>query len=54
MDLQVLKAEHVKLVESIAPTDVDIRRFSLYEQSNSITSFNENEQFILQVIFLIN
>lgn len=36
---------------SISPTDADIRRFLAYEQSNSITSLNENEQFILQVIF---
>lgn len=36
---------------SISPTDADICRFLAYEQSNSITSLDDNEQFILQVIF---
>lgn len=50
----MLKPEDVRLVMSIAPTDADIRRFLAYEQSNSITSLNDNEQFILQVILIKN
>lgn len=49
LDLQVLKVEDVRLVETIAPTQIDVRRFQLYEQSNSVASMSDNEQFILQV-----
>ncbi|KAI1731858.1 formin homology 2 domain-containing protein [Ditylenchus destructor] len=49
LDLQVLKVEDVRLVETIAPTQIDVRRFQLYEQSNSVASMGDNEQFILQL-----
>uniref|UniRef100_A0A914HAB9 FH2 domain-containing protein n=1 Tax=Globodera rostochiensis TaxID=31243 RepID=A0A914HAB9_GLORO len=49
LDIDVLKPENVHLVMQIAPTDLDIRRFRLFEQSNSLNSLDEDEQFVVQL-----
>lgn len=49
LDTSVLKPAQVLLVEQIAPTKTDIRRFQLFEQSNSIGALDKNEQFVLEL-----
>lgn len=49
MDTSVLTPQQVHLVEQIAPTKADCRRFALFEQSNSLGLLDKEEQFILEV-----
>ena len=49
LDPNILKRNQVQLVQQIAPTRADIRRFELLEQSNSLGSLDEDEKFILEL-----
>lgn len=49
LDLDVLPLPKLGLVSAIAPTEVDIRRFALFELSNNMRSLSDEEQFVVQL-----
>ncbi|KAF7632421.1 FH2 domain-containing protein, partial [Meloidogyne graminicola] len=55
LDSNILKPLHINLVQLIAPTKCDIRRFSLFEQqylnnsNNGNYLFDKDEQFIIEL-----
>lgn len=49
LDLDVLPLTKLTLVASIAPTEIDIKRFSLFERSNNMRNLGDDEQFVVQL-----
>lgn len=45
-----MKSDVVFKVASIAPTNVDVRRFVTFEQTNSINGLSDDERFLIQVL----
>lgn len=49
LDLEVLPLTKLGLVATIAPTEVDIKRISLFELSNNMRNLSDEEQFVVQL-----
>ncbi|KAI6226476.1 Formin-homology and zinc finger domains protein 1 [Aphelenchoides fujianensis] len=49
LDLSVLPLWKLNLLLSIVPTELDVRRFDLFKQSNSVQDLSKEERFVSQL-----
>lgn len=39
----------IKLIKTIAPSEVDVRRFQLFCEANSVSNLSDEERFVIEL-----